>query len=225
MSEYEKSDYDQSARYAVRLNGVDFLKFICRSNAALSFERWFDTRNAAFAESKQRVADLIGSFRDDSHGGIPWCWIFEFKSQIDSLAFEQIQGYLTENIYLRPDPERGSRFEFGLLIVNLTGEQDQIASRPFLDSPFHSVSRPWPINLASFDAQELFDRIDRGELGFTVLPFAVLMKRGDEAETITRWLSYVVREPNPRRRADYYAIALQFAQLTRRRDLWAPHMK
>jgi hypothetical protein len=81
------------------------------------------------------------------------------------------------------------------------------------------------VNLSSFDAYEVFARLARGELGLTVLPFTVLMKHGDEPEMIQRWLGYLAREPNPRNRGHFQAIARSMAYCCGRYQLWEPHLK
>jgi hypothetical protein len=225
MSPYELTDFDVAARFGAKLSGVDFIKLICQVDFPIRFDRWIDSRTQASPDSRNLSADLIGSFHDDSQGGVPWCFILEFKSRPDPNSADQLRGYQSEVKHERPDPEPRSVYRFALGVINLTGEQTFPAPVRFGVSSIESMSPPFVVNLATFDAETVLERIDRGELGYTVLPFLVLMKNADCPEFVTRWLEYLSKETNPRYRREYRVMALIFAQCCGRLDLWTPHLK
>jgi hypothetical protein len=220
----ETTDYDTAARFGARLNGVDFVKMICGVEFDLQFERWIDTRSGASVEERM-ISDLIGGFRDQTSGGVPWCLIFEFKSRPAFDVSDQLLGYRLQAREERPDRERGSRYEFLLFAVNLTGVQIFPEPRPF-GTTIHTAERPpVVVNLSTFDAGEVLTRIENRELGFTVLPFTVLMQRGDNPEMIARWLRLLAKEPNAKNRGHYQAIARSLANCCGRYEIWFPHLK
>jgi hypothetical protein len=220
----EVTDYDSAARFGARLNGVDFLKLISQSEFPLAFERWIDTRSGSTPEARY-ISDLIGAYRDLSQGGVPWCLIYEFKSAPDPDSPEQLLSYRVQLRNERPDRNRGSRYSFLSFVVNLTGDRAFPEPRTLGTTGFASEAPPRVVNFATFDALEVFARIDRGELGLTVLPFTVLMKHGDEPEMIQLWLGYLARELNPRNRGHFQAIARTLAYCCGRYQLWEPHLK
>ena len=110
------SPYDQASRLAARMDPAGFLGWLLGlPPAAFAFRGWVDTRGV------ERVGDTVARL-DDPAGGPPWAVAVEFQAAPDPVMFGRLLGYLSDIwTHLRPDPERGSRFEVGAAVVNLTG--------------------------------------------------------------------------------------------------------
>ena len=75
-------------------------------------------------------------------------------------------------------------------------------------------------NLEHEPAVTLLDGVESGVWPRTLLPFVPLMNGGDKPDIIDRWMALASGEPNSRRRSDYAAIALLFADRAKRKPVW-----
>ena len=71
----------------------------------------------------------------------------------------------------------------------------------------------------------LLGQIVAGELPLGLLPWVPLMADGGDDAIVAEWKRLGLLEPDSRRRADYGGLALVFAELTNRRDMWAEALK
>ncbi len=63
-------------------------------------------------------------------------------------------------------------------------------------------------------------RIASGELASCVWPWIPLMQGGAELVNLEEWKRLALSEPDAKRRADFGGLALVFAELAGRRDIW-----
>jgi hypothetical protein len=75
-------------------------------------------------------------------------------------------------------------------------------------------------NLADEDARATLAGIAAGSIARALLPWIPLMRDGGEPGIIEHWKELALAEPDSRRRAEYGALALVFAEPVGRRHLW-----
>ena len=135
--------------------------------------------------------------------------------------FGRLLGYLS-GIWLarKPDPEPGSRFRLGAVVVNLTGTGDASRDMRWPDAGLATQLRVAERNLASESADELLGAIEAGTRSRALLPWIPLMTGGDDSGIIHRWKVAAEVEADFRRRAEYGGLALVFASAAARTVIW-----
>src|SRR5262245_29567193 len=113
--------FDKAARYAAKLDGAGFLRWLLRR--AVRFRRSLDPRGLSFPGQPDRTGDTVAAFEEDD--GTPYAMPIEFQIAPDPEMFGRFLGFLGPLwINERPDEERGSRYEVMAGLVNLTGRGD-----------------------------------------------------------------------------------------------------
>jgi hypothetical protein len=110
------------------------------------------------------------------------------------------------------------------LVLNLSGKQ----KRPGAEWAFGSYGtrlQPLVVDVARQDAGATLERLERGELGLTVLPLLALLKGGGERAFIERWKRVVEGEPEEARRLSWRDWAPIMAELTRKQMNWTRAME
>jgi hypothetical protein len=119
----------------------------------------------------------------------------------------------------RPDPEPGSRYRVGAVVLNLTGHgtTGQQMDWPKADLMLTVGPREW--NLGECSAADTRAEIEAGRLGRCVLPWLALRHGADDPAIINRWRAAALAEPAGRRRGEYAVLARVFAEAAGRKDL------
>jgi hypothetical protein len=115
--------FDQASRFAAKLDTAAFLGWLLNlTSEQFAFAGWLDTRGVPFPGATDRVSDTVARIERADQHGVPWAIAVEFQSQPDPTMFGRMLGYLS-GLWLncKPDAERGSRFQLGAAVVNLTG--------------------------------------------------------------------------------------------------------
>jgi hypothetical protein len=222
-----QTDLDKASRYAAKIDSMGFVCWILGLPAdKFRFRDWLDTRKIAFPGDPDRTGDTVASLEKLAEGGVPWAIPIEFQADPDSLMFGRALGYLSAVwIGLKPDEERGSRYHVGFVIVNLSGvgncAREMRWSEAGLITNLGVVER----NLEQESADELLSAIESGQWSRCLLPWAPLMKGGDTPALVSRWKLLAEAEPDSRRRSDYAALALIFAEKAKCQNLWQDQLK
>jgi hypothetical protein len=217
-----RNAFDQASRYAARLDPVGFLSWaLSLPSTEFSFRGWLDTRDSPFPGEPDRTGDTVARLDDRSGTSPPWAVAVEFQTEPDPLIFGRLLGYLSHLwLNLKPDPERGSRFQVGAAVINLTG--------------LGSASREmrWPMaglitqvtvaerNLGREQATDTLDRIEAGLVSRCILPWVSLMAGMEGPPLADRWRRLADAEPEHRTRSEYGSLALIFATAADRRAEW-----
>jgi hypothetical protein len=222
-----KNVYDQASRYTAKLDPAGFLGWTLNLPAdGFAYRGWLDTRGVPFPGGEERTGDTVARVDNSTTHGTPWIVAVEFQIEPDSLMFGRLLNYLSGLwLAVKPDPERGSRFSVGGVVVNLTGAGS--ASRDFawpsagLRTQLTIVER----NLEREPAADLLGRIGTGERPRTLLPWIPLMTGADESAIVDRWKEEAEAEPDDRHRSDYAGLAKVFAEAAGRLDFWSDALK
>jgi len=213
--------YDQVSRYTAKLDPTGFLAWLLgKPSDELTFKRWLDTRRVTFPGEPDRTSDTVAFLTNPAEHGVPWIVAIEFQIKPDPLMFGRLGKYifgLWEEVW--PDEERGSRFEIGGAVVNLTGNGTASRRMRWPGTKLETVLQGPELNLEYESADELLAHIESGERPRTLLPWVPLMASTDDA-IVDRWVRLALAEPNPRLRAEYGSLAKVFAEKSPRKEQW-----
>ncbi len=219
--------YDQASRYAARLDPLGLLRWLLPGlSPTVRFLRWLDTRNLPFPGERDRAGDTVACLDDAEHPGPPWAVPVEFQREPDPDMFDRFLEYLGAVWrQQRPSGERGDRYQLGAVVVNLTGAG--ATSRDFVlgGAGMRVCLQVAECNLARHDAAATLEEVAATRVARCALPFIPLMRGGGEAGIIARWQEVALAEPEARKRGDYGALAVVFAELTGCRPQWKEALK
>jgi hypothetical protein len=219
--------FDQTARPVAKEDGAAFFGWVvscCVPAPGLTFLGWDDTRRLVRPGEPDRTNDLVALFRDDAHAGRQTWLVAEIEEEPGPGVFYRTAHYeLLLGKEVNPSCDPGGP-AVGSLVLNLTGVQNP-ARLEWAWAGFGTRLAPFVVDVSRQDADATLGRIERGELGLTVLPFLALMDAGGTVEFIDRWKRAVETDPDVRRRALYRDSALVFAELTPRQPNWLRGME
>ncbi|MBY0227918.1 MAG: hypothetical protein K2W96_01425 [Gemmataceae bacterium] len=213
--------FDQTGRQMAKLDGAQFLAWAlscCEAPPALSYFEWEDTRRLVVPGEPDLVNDAVMKVEAGAHDGLD-CWLItEIEDEAEQGIFIRVGKY---EMALLAEVSANLSVPVGVLslVVNLTGRQEE----PELASPFGGWGtriKPLVVDVAEQDAVKTLERIERGELGLTVLPFCALMRGAGEPAFIERWKLAVMQEPDEVRRRLYRDWAMVMVELTRWQIHW-----
>ena len=214
--------FDKAARYAARLDPPGFLGWALGVPAdAVGFQGWLDTRGVAFPGDPDRTGDTVARLDDPAAHQTPWSVAAEFQTVPDPLRFGRLMVYLGQLwLAVKPDPERGSRFHPGAVVLNLTGAG--LASRRMEWPAAGLATHLWVVerNLARENADELVAAVETGVLARALLPWVPLMAGGGDAGVIERWKKAAEGETQSRRRSEFGGLAVALSSAAKRYAVW-----
>lgn len=214
--------FDRAARYAAKLDPPGFLAWVLSlPGDAFAFGGWLDTRGVSFPGDSDRTGDTVA--RLDRPGGTdpPWAVAVEFQIEPDPLMFGRLVLYLG-NLWasVKPDEGRGSRFEVGAVVVNLTGSGRASRRMEWPAAGLVTHLSAAERNLSGENADEILAGVEGAARSRALLPWVPLMTGGGEAGIIDRWKAAAESEPNYHRRVDLAWLARVFADAADRKPIW-----
>jgi hypothetical protein len=219
--------YDQASRLTARLDAVGFMTWALKLlPEQFVYRGWLDTRDTPSPGEADQIGDTVAHMLNVSKHGEPWAIVVEFQSEPDPLMFGRLLGYFS-GIWLnqKPDEERGSRFNLGAVVVNLTGvgtaSREMTWAEAKLGTKIDAIDR----NLETESAEELLDSIETGRWSRAMLPWVPLMAGANELKAVERWKRLAEAEPDSRKRSEFGLLAQIFAERAGRKDLWHKQLK
>jgi hypothetical protein len=210
--------YDQAARYAAKLDAMGFVRWLL-GMPSLLFLGWLDTRRMPFPGEADRICDTVACLEDPAVPGMVWAVPVEFALEPEADLFGRLLSYLGLLwLEMRPTQERGSRYNVGAAVVNLTGQGH--TSRDLSLAGMRTCLQVEERDLAGEDAASILAGIASGGVARCLLPLVPLMQGGAEAGIIQQWVQLASAEPDARRRGDYAGLALVFAEAANCRPAW-----
>jgi hypothetical protein len=217
--------FDQAARYAAkRLDPIGFLRWVVGAAVeAWRWQRWLPAMSDGFPGRAELESDAVAEFfhREGAHP--PVALVVEFQSRPQGDMLERVAEYLLDVRRNRPcqtDPL--VRYTVVGVVMNLTGPPQQgrweMAAPDFADLGLQLNCRV--LTLREMDGRALLEEIATGTTARCILPWFPLMRGGDDVELIARWRQVAEQEPDARLRGDYGGLALVFADLADRREVW-----
>ena len=219
--------FDQASRYAAKLDPHALLRLVLNDpTGRYRFVRWLDARRLSFPGDPEGFSDTVVELNDRDEPAPPWAVPIEFQTEPDADMFGRLLRYLGQLwLELRPDEERGSRYQVGGIVVNLTGRGNSARDMKLGDSGIRTLLGIVDFDLEEKEADTVLDGIAAGTLGRALLPWIALMRGGDQQGTIARWKELALQEPNEGRRGEYGGLALVFAEAPGRQPIWKEALK
>jgi hypothetical protein len=191
------NDFDMACRRMVKVTPVPFLVWLLRDFATIArFLGWVDTRRIAFPGRPDQTGDLVFELELLQQVQELWALALEFQLEPDPTMFGRLLIYLgTIWLEQQPDRLRGSQYQLGACVINLTGtSKSGPATRKFIWPGADGTECILVVReryLGEEPAQDLLEAIATGRYDRALLPWIPLMAGGSEPATIARWLELV----------------------------------
>ncbi|MGL4549684.1 MAG: hypothetical protein ACRC33_00745 [Gemmataceae bacterium] len=213
--------FDQTGRQMAKVDGAALLGWALSGlkGPRLVFLGWDDTRRLVVPGEPDRVNDLVAQVRDLARPRRATWLIAEIEGEAEPGIFWRTGQYevlLGKELNPSCDPDGPAAIP---LVLNLSGRQPAAGLR-WAWGRWGTRLAPLVVDVAAQDAAATLGRIERGEVGLTVLPFLALMEGGGDPAFIARWKRAAEGEPDESRRLLYRDSALVMADLTRRQINW-----
>jgi hypothetical protein len=213
--------FDQTARPLAKADGKAFFGWAlscCTPAPNLTFLQWDDPRRLVVPGESDRTNDLVAIFQDEDTKRQVWL-IAEIETEPESGILYRMGQYellLGKEVNPLCEPDGPA---VGSLVLNLSGNQ-KIARLEWAWGSHGTRVAPFIVDTGRLDALAHLEKIERGELGLTILPLLALMIGGGTLEFIERWKRAVEREQDESRRRLFRDAALVYAELTRSQINW-----
>jgi hypothetical protein len=210
--------FDQTARDGIKDDPEPFYQWAqtCFTPPPrLRFVRWDDTRRLVAPGEADRTNDLVGWFIDEDSGK-DVALITEVEEESKPRNLLRMAGYeilLAQEVNPECDPAGPL---VGSMLINLTGTQKVRRWENSLASGQHGTRvAPFVIDLVKQDGPETLEKIKRGELGLSVLPWLAIMQGSESGEFLQEWFQVAQREQVAQRRERIGDMTLVLAELAR----------
>lgn len=214
--------FDQTTRPMAKKDGASFFRWAlsCFSPPPRwAFNSWDDARRLVCPGEPDRTNDLVALFQDEGRPRRAVWLITEIEDEPEPAIFYRVAQYeaaLGKEVNPTCNPKGPA---VASLVLNLSGAQ-RPARVEWAWGEHGTRLAPFVLNVAHQDALATLERIERGELGLTILPLLALMHGGGTLRFIARWKLAVEREPDMAGRAEFRDAALVLAELTPRQVNW-----
>lgn len=125
----------------------------------------------------------------------------------------------------KPSRERGDRFWIIGAVLNLTGTGRASQDYEWSKGGPRTLVRVAERNAAQESAVKTLAGIADGSISRALLALIPLMQGGGEADSIEEWIRLASAEPDFRRRSNYGALALIFAEAADDWEVWKQALK
>jgi hypothetical protein len=209
------AELDQTARFALKVVPAEAIAWLLpRLDPDLGFRGWLDTETIAFPGEPGRRCDTVAELVSRSGKSPPWALILEVEARPRATIRDRLLEYAGRVLRkLRHGPHRRDRYLVAAVLILLTGKRATLELH--MDLPGTDLGLHWKPGLfclADEQASATLERVARGELGRSVLPWVPLMAGGGEAAVVQEWVRLAREEPNSQRRSEYAGLALIFAE-------------
>jgi hypothetical protein len=216
-------ELDQTARFALKIAPAESAAWLLPDlDRDLKTGRWLDTETIAFPGEPRRRCDTVLELLSESEQAPPWALVFEVEARPRATILDRLLEYCVRVLRkLRHGPRRRDRYRVAAVLLVLTGKQRDL--RVEMSLPGTDVDFKWKarvVNLAKQSATGTLERIDRKELGRSVLVWVPLLAGGGDEGVATEWARLAAEEPDAQRRTDYVELALVFAEHVKRLPVW-----
>lgn len=161
----------------------------------------------------ERTNDLVAEVRDEDHAARASWLVVEIEDEAEpGICWRMGQYAITLGKELNPrcDPAGPAVIT---LVVNLSGTQKTRRVAPAFRGGYGTGISPLVVDVAAQDAMRTLRRIEKGELGLTILPLLALMKGAGTPAFIGHWKAAVEREKDEGRRLSYREWAVILSEL------------
>jgi hypothetical protein len=216
--------YDQSARFAVKLDAAGFLGWLLPGlPGGFHFSRWLETQNTPYPGEPDRRCDTVAELIDAEGLRPPWALVVELQTRPDSGLPDRLLEYLARlRRELRHGPHGRDRYLMGAAVVYLTGSP----AGPALDmtlpgqADVQLIWRGRRVAMEDEDAIAALTAIGENRVSRALLPWVPLMRGGGDAATVAEWKRLAGGETVEERRRILGGLAVIFADLAESGAVW-----
>src|SRR6185437_8001072 len=182
------AEFDQAARFAVKLDPVGFLRWLLPGlDTDLIFTRWRETQTIPFPGQPDRRCDTVAELAHASGAAPNWMLILELQTEPHPDIVARLLEYMARaRGELRYGPHGRDKYLAALAVINLTGPAPHSALEMTLPGStgvvFHCQARG--LSFAQENAGQTLAAIRAGQTARCLLPWIPLMQGGDRAETV-----------------------------------------
>jgi len=217
------AELDQTARYALKLVPSEAIAWVLPDlDPDLIFNRWLDTETIAFPGEPGRRCDTVAELVSRGGRSPPWALVLEAEARPRSTILDRVLEYEARLLRkLRHGPHLRDKYLVAGAVIFLSGRRKDLKLQmrlPNTDVDLGVTLRA--ISVARESAAATLERIGRGELGRSILPWVPLMAGGDEPAVVAEWLRLAGGETDAQRRADYPGLALVLADSAGCLPIW-----
>lgn len=222
------SDFDQAARYLIKLDPVTTLGWILpKLGSGLQFQRWLETQSISYPGESERRCDTVMELVSETGTVPPWAIVVDSQTRPDSSMMGRLLEYLAL-LYriLRHGPHGKDAYQVGAMLLNLTGPTQNselemaLSGEPEVGLHFKVKT----LTLEKTSAENHLQIVEEKK-AWALLPWTALMENGSEPETIQKWEELAKQEPDHRRRSDIGFLTRIFARLRPGAELWEELLK
>ncbi len=175
------AELDQTARYALKLAPAEVVPWLLPDlDPDLGFARWLDTETIAFPGEPGRRCDTVAELVSRTGRSAPWALVLEVEARPRSTILDRMLEYEARLLRkLRHGPRCRDRYQVAAVLIFLRGRKKHLKLQmrlPGTDVVLDLTVRV--LSLAQQSAAGTLERIGRGELGRSILPWAPLMAGG-----------------------------------------------
>jgi hypothetical protein len=210
--------FDQTARDGIKDDPEPFYQWTqtCFTPPPrLRFVRWDDTRRLVAPGEADRTNDLVGWFVDEDSGK-DVALITEVEEESKARNLLRMAAYeilLAQEVNPECDPDGPL---VGSMLINLTGTQKFRHWANSLAGGQHGTRvAPFVIDMGELDRPGTLDKIKRGDLALSVLPWLAIMKGSDSMRFLQEWFEVAQREQVTEKRERIRDMTLVLAELAR----------
>ena len=208
-------ELDQTARYALKMTPAESLHWLVPDlDPDLAFRRWLDTETVAFPGEPKRRCDTVAELVSRDGNAPPWALVVEVEARPRSTIPDRLLEYQARLMRkLRHGPHRRDRYQVAGVLLLLRGKKGDLELHARL--PGTNIGLDWTartMSLANQQAAATLERIGKGELGKSILPWVPLMAGGGDPATVQEWVRLAGDEASAERRRDYAGLAKVFAE-------------
>jgi hypothetical protein len=229
------ADYDDAERHAIHeVEPEKQLAWLLEEvDEDLVFFGWLQSQVAPPPGVPQLRCDCVAGLRSRSGTQPPWACLIEAQGQpLPGMAvWMTIYLGLLHNLlrFDGRDPYQMMGMILNLSEVELTHTiQWRVPLKKTSESPGQApaISCVFIIkNVRKESAEKTLERIDRGEIGLCILLWVPLMAGADHPDVVHRWRELAKRQEKLHLSADYAALALVFAEMAGRKQVWETELE
>jgi hypothetical protein len=222
------AELDQTARMALKIDPAESLRWLVPElDPDLAFTRWLDTETIAFPGEPGRRCDTVAELVSHAGRSPPWALVLEVEARLRATISARLLEYVSRLLRkVRHGPHHRDKYQVAAILILLTGQKDDLTLEMRL--PGTNLGLSWQVRVVSLAAQQAtatLERIARGELGRSILPWVPLMAGAGDPAVVTEWARLAREEPDAERRTLYAVLALVFAERAGWLPAWKPSLE
>jgi hypothetical protein len=214
---------DNTANNALKFRPAETLHWLVpKLDPDYAFTRWAETRLRAPPRKHGRLCDTAAELASPSGTQPPLMLVLEVQARTGPRVEGRMLEYLGRALQeFRAGPHNRDQVPVALQLSYLRGKRRNLRLR--LVVPGTGQGLWWKVRVHCLEgksAHKTLERIERDELGKTILAWITAMRGGDDPALVPRWLAQINLEPDVQLRREIAATALIWAEWLGRDTIW-----